>query len=341
MKWFITGGAGFIGCNVAASLLSQGHSVVAFDNLSRRGAVDNLKWLDSRGDLRVIRGDIRHFDDLATAIRAAAPQVVLHLAAQVAVTSSVVNPRHDFDVNAAGGFNVCDAIRQFAPTAILLNASTNKVYGSMSSVAISPRHGRYEYRDLPDGVPEVHPLAFHSPYGCSKGCADQYVQDFSAIYGLRTVTFRQSCIYGPRQFGIEDQGWVAWFAIAATLGTPITIYGDGMQVRDILYVDDLVNCYLKAISHIDVATGQAYNIGGGPHLSASVLEVLQFLEAALGRKIEWATADWRPGDQRVFISDIAKAKRDLGWEPLVSKEEGLRKLLDWVLDNRELLQANA
>jgi CDP-paratose 2-epimerase len=264
--------------------------------------------------------------------------VVLHLAAQVAVTTSVTDPRTDFEINALGTFNVCEAVRQAAPDALLLNASTNKVYGHMPEVEVVQRGRCYAYADLPHGVPESQPLDFHSPYGCSKGTADQYVRDYARIYGLRTVNFRQSCIYGMRQFGVEDQGWVAWFTIAATLGRPITIYGDGRQVRDILYVEDLVDCYRRAVDNVERAQGECYNVGGGPRNVLSLLELIGYLEELLGREIPVSYADWRPGDQRVFVADVRKAQRDLGWCPATSKYDGIRRLAEWVGANRGLFQ---
>lgn len=337
MKWLITGGAGFIGCNTAVRLMNERHHVAIFDNLSRRGAEQNLEWLRGYGTYEFIRGDVRDFRQLAKVFRVHRDvDVVLHLAAQVAVTVSVIDPRLDFEINALGTFNMCEVVRQFVPTTILLNASTNKVYGAMGNVKVTSKNGHYEYIDLPDGISEEQPIEFHSPYGCSKGSGEQYVKDYAAIYDLRAVNFRQSCIYGPRQFGIEDQGWLAWFAIAATRAKGITIYGDGGQVRDILFIDDLTDCYLKAVEHVDSARGQSYNIGGGPENAVSVLEVIECLEKLLGTKIQLSFSDWRPGDQRVFVSDIRKAKRDLCWEPKVSKHEGIKKLLDWVIANRSL-----
>ena len=339
MRWLITGGAGFIGCNVSARLLAEGHAVAIFDNLSRRGADQNLEWLRDHGCYSFIRGDIRDPLSLRDAFGTQpSPDVVLHLAAQVAVTTSVQDPRTDFDINALGTFNVCEAVRQFAPETILLNASTNKVYGAMSHVPVSEQHGRYGYLELPHGVSETQPVDFHSPYGCSKGSGDQYVKDYAAIYGLRTVNFRQSCIYGPRQFGIEDQGWVAWFAIASALGRPVTIYGDGKQVRDILFVDDLVECYLKAVEHAATAKSVVYNIGGGPANIASLWEVLDLLEQLLNSKIRRSFAAWRPGDQRVYVSDIRRAQADLGWEPKTGKYEGIKRLLAWVVEHRSLFE---
>lgn len=339
MKWLITGGAGFVGCNAAMHLIKEGFQTIIFDNLSRRGADLNLEWLRGQGACEVFRGDVRSFADLERVFRVHPDiDVVLHLAAQVAVTTSVVHPRDDFEVNALGTFNVCEAVRQFAPNAILLNASTNKVYGAMTGVSIAEREGGYEYLNLPYGVPEDQPLEFHSPYGCSKGAGDQYVMDYARIYGLRTVNFRQSCIYGPRQFGVEDQGWVAWFAIAAVFDAPITIFGDGKQVRDILFITDLVDCYLKAVACIDKASGQSYNLGGGIGNTTSLLGLLALLEELLRRKIHYSFADWRPGDQRIFVSDISKAKKDLDWEPRVAKHDGVERLTNWVIANRPALE---
>ena len=339
MDWLITGGAGFIGCNATRSLLRRGHTVVVFDNLSRPGADANLEWLRAQGRLTFVRGDVRDHDEVAAVVRGHAPDVVLHLAGQVAVTTALTDPRADFETNALGTFNVCEAVRRFAPDAILLNASTNKVYGHMPEVPVVRREERYEYEGRPDGIAESQPLDFHSPYGCSKGTGDQYVRDYARIYGLRTVNFRQSCIYGPRQFGVEDQGWVAWFTIAATLGRPITVYGDGRQVRDILYVEDLVDCYLRAVEAIDRAQGECFNVGGGPANVLSLLELIGLLAQTTGRRIPVTYADWRPGDQRVFVCDIGKAKRELGWAPTTGKIDGIRRLAGWVTQNQDLFAA--
>jgi CDP-paratose 2-epimerase len=339
VKWLITGGAGFIGCNAARRLMAEGHEVVVFDNLSRKGTRGNLEWLREQGPVTFVKGDVREAETIASAVRAHRDaDVVLHLAAQVAVTTSVTDPRTDFEINALGTFNVCEAVRREAPEAILLNASTNKVYGHMPEVAVVQRGRCYAYADLPDGVPESQPLDFHSPYGCSKGTADQYVRDYARIYSLRTVNFRQSCIYGTRQFGVEDQGWVAWFTIASTLERPITIYGDGRQVRDILWVEDLVECYLHAVARIEKAQGECYNVGGGRHNVLSLLELLSYLEELIGRKIPVTYADWRPGDQRVFVADVRKAEQELGWSPATTKYDGIRKLAGWVEANRGLFK---
>ncbi len=338
MKWLVTGGAGFIGSNTTKRLLAEGHKVIVLDNLSRKGSRLNLEWLRQQGEFDFVCGDVRDAASLKRILEQNKDiGVVLHLAAQVAVTTSQSQPLEDFEINARGTFNVLDAVRQYKPDAIVLNASTNKVFGQMDRLKLQNRNGRYESLDLPNGVPEEFPLDFHSPYGCSKGAADQYVRDYARIYGLRTVNFRQSCIYGYRQFGMEDQGWVAWFVICAVLGQPITIYGDGRQVRDVLFVDDLVECYLQAVEHIQTARGQHYNVGGGPKNTLSLLELVVLLEERLHRKMECRFSDWRPGDQRVFVCDISKARRDLGWEPRITVPEGFSKLFEWVSQNRNLI----
>ena len=335
----ITGGCGFIGSNLAAHYLAQGHSVTVYDNFSRAGAVSNAAWLQEQGQgrLRVLLGDVREERELARAMQGV--ELVVHLAAQVAVTTSVVDPRHDFMVNALGGFNVLDAARRSGDDPIVLYASTNKVYGALDGLRLKECALRYALRDFAHGIPEGYPLDLHSPYGCSKGSADLYMLDYARIYGLRTVVFRQSCIYGPRQFGVEDQGWVAHFMISAVLGRPITIYGDGRQVRDILHVDDLMRAFDLAVEHIDLSRGQAYNLGGGSRSALSLLELIYRLEADLDHPIPLWFDEWRTGDQRVYISDIRKAERDLGWVPQISIEQGLVDLRHWVEHNVELFDA--
>jgi CDP-paratose 2-epimerase len=338
MEVFITGGAGFIGSNLADYHLRRGDRVVVFDNLSRRGADCNLEWLQQRyGERLDFRyGDIRDYDALATALPADAARVY-HMAGQVAVTTSIVNAREDFEINALGTFNMVEAVRHTAPGAVLFYASTNKVYGGMETVATAEDGVRYRYVDYPDGIGEAYPLDFHSPYGCSKGAGDQYVRDYARIFGLKTVVMRQSCIYGPRQLGVEDQGWVAHFCIAAQYGRPISIYGDGKQVRDVLWIDDLVAAYEAAADRIDVAAGQVYNLGGGPRNTMSIwTEFGPILERLAGRPIPVTYGDWRAGDQHVFVSDIRKAERELGWQPCVSVDEGIERLWQWVGAHPEL-----
>jgi CDP-paratose 2-epimerase len=338
MKTIITGGAGFIGSNASSRYLRRGHQVVVVDNLARDGVGENLEWLRSHGAaLEFHQIDVRDSADVSRVFREHRDaDQVLHLAAQVAVTTSVRNPREDFEINALGTFNVLEAMRQSSMHAPLIYSSTNKVYGEMTSVGVTERGGRYDYQSLPTGVSEEHNLDFHSPYGCSKGSADQYVIDYHRIYGLRTTVFRQSCIYGYRQFGAEDQGWVAWFMIASQLGRPITIYGDGKQVRDILFIDDLLDAYDAAFAAPDKAAGRAFNIGGGVSNVVSLRELLAFIEQRSGSKIPAGSADWRPGDQKVFISDIRRARTELGWSPKISCPQGLGLLYDWIAKNREL-----
>jgi CDP-paratose 2-epimerase len=337
MKTIITGGAGFIGSNAASRCLRRGDQVVIIDNLRREGVQKNLEWLQNQGALEFVRADIRDGSDMLRVFREHQnANRVLHLAAQVAVTTSVTNPRADFEDNALGTFNVLEAMRQTRMAAPILYSSTNKVYGEMTDVGVVEKDGRYSYRSLPLGVPEDRNLDFHSPYGCSKGSADQYVIDYHRIYGLRTIVFRQSCIYGYRQFGAEDQGWVAWFMIATQLGRPITIYGDGKQVRDILFIDDLLDAYDAAFARSEAVAGKAYNIGGGSRNVLSLLELLAYIEKRQKQKVPCGYADWRPGDQKVFVSDIRRAQSELNWAPKVDCQTGLTLLYDWVGQNREL-----
>ncbi len=263
--------------------------------------------------------------------------VIVHLASQVAVTTSVLHPREDFEINVTGTFNVLEAARLLANHPIVIFASTNKVYGGMESLIVEEKETRYAYRDYPRGIPETYPLDFHSPYGNSKGSGDQYVRDYARIYNLPTVVFRQSCIYGPRQFGVEDQGWVAWFVIAAVLGRPITIYGDGKQVRDLLYIEDLLDAYDAAIANIHRVAGQIFNVGGGATNQLSVWQEFRpLLERLTGREIPVQWSDWRPGDQRIFVANIRKAAGYLGWRPKTGVEEGITRLYHWVEENRAL-----
>jgi CDP-paratose 2-epimerase len=254
----------------------------------------------------------------------------------VAVTTSVADPRMDFAVNALGTFNMLDAVRMHCPEAVFIFASTNKVYGKVAAAQTELRGNRYAYSDRPHGISETEPLDFLSPYGCSKGAADQYALDFARIYGIPATAFRQSCIYGPRQFGVEDQGWVAWFVIAAILGRDVTIFGDGKQVRDVLHVDDLLRAYEAAIRAPDRVAQQAFNVGGGPTHILSLLDLIEMLEARLNRKITLRWGDWRPGDQQAYVSDIRKLESVLGWKPEVSVSTGVGQLIDWVAQNRHV-----
>ena len=334
----ITGGAGFIGSNYADRCITRGDQVVIFDNLSRSGSKLNLEWLQQKhgkDSFKLILGDVCHADEIKAAAKDA--KRIVHLAAQVAVTTSVTDPRNDFQINSLGTFNTLEAARASGNNPSFVYSSTNKVYGGMEDVKVVELETRYDYANLPDGASENQPLDFHSPYGCSKGSGDQYVRDYYRIYGLPTTVFRQSCIYGLRQFGVEDQGWVAWFIIAAISGHPITIYGNGKQVRDILFVDDLLDAYDAALTQPEKAAGQIFNVGGGRSNTISVwLEFAPMLEKLLGKKIDVAWGDWRPGDQPVYISDIAKAKRILNWSPKISAQQGIEKLFNWVKANQNL-----
>lgn len=333
----VTGGAGFIGTNFCDRLIGEGHSAVILDNLSRPGADRNLAWLTEKHPdaTEFIRADIATDHDNLREL-AEKTDVVFHLAGQVAVTTSVSDPVHDFTVNAGGTFNLLEAIRQSDRKPGLVYASTNKVYGGLETMEISETGERYTFVDAPNGVSEQQQLDFHSPYGCSKGAADQYVQDYARSFGLSTVVLRQSCIYGPRQFGIEDQGWVAWFVIAAVTGRPITLYGTGKQVRDVLFIDDLTDLFLTVAGDIDRFAGEALNVGGGPEKTMSLLEFLDMLGDLLGRDISYGFGEARVGDQPVYISDIRKAEALTGWTPKTDVREGVEKLVAWVTEHQDL-----
>ena len=340
-NYFITGGAGFIGVNYVHRLLKRGEQVTIYDNLSRAGGRLNLTWLEKvfgKDSFNMIVGDVKDAALLAESCREA--EVIVHLAGQVAVTASVAEPRADFEANALGTFNALEAARLSDRSPIFIFASTNKVYGAMDDIKLVEEPTRWRYADLPLGCPETQTLDFHSPYGASKGSGDQYTRDYARIYGMRTVVFRQSCIYGPRQFGMEDQGWLAWLTIAAVTDHPITIYGDGKQVRDILYVDDLLDAYDAAVEKIATARGRIYNMGGGPDNTTSVwAEFGPRLEKLLGRKIKVQYDEARAGDQRVFYADIRKARQELNWSPGTNLEKGVESLVRWVDENKNLFQA--
>lgn len=338
MKLLITGGCGFIGTNFAEYFTKKGWDVTVLDNLSRKGSDENLRWLQATYPaIRFVKADIRT-DTPILEEEVTKHDAVFHLAAQVAVTTSVQNPREDFEINVVGTLNILEAIRKKGVNPVLVFSSTNKVYGGMEDVAIVLQGDRYAYRDLPQGIPEDRLLDFHSPYGCSKGTADQYIRDYARIYGLKTVVFRQSCIYGPRQYGVEDQGWIAWFTIAALLGKPITIYGDGKQVRDVLHVADLARAFELAVEKIGDVRGQVFNIGGGPKNVMAILEVFPLLERFLGQPVPRTHGDWRPGDQPVYVSDIAKAKKILGWLPTITAHDGVRQLFEWCKAHTEIFK---
>jgi CDP-paratose 2-epimerase len=336
VKVVITGGAGFIGVNAALRCLRDGWEVVLLDNLSRKGAHANLEDLRQKGDFELVVADMREGDEVHTRIeRHRDADLVLHLAAQVAVTTSVEDPVTDSAINIGGTLNLLEALRSVSFEGLLVFASTNKVYGKMDDLEIIEVGDRYEYGNLPKGIGEDRPLDFHSPYGCSKGAADQYVRDYSRVFGLKTAVFRQSCIYGPHQYGVEDQGWVAWFTIAAVTGQQMTVFGDGKQVRDVLFVDDLVDSFLAAYERREEIAGQVFNIGGGPGNVLSLVQLIAMLKDRLGVSISPRFDDWRPGDQKIFVSDIRKAHGVLEWKPTTTVESGVSRLVSWVEEVKE------
>lgn len=333
----ITGGAGFIGTNLAHRLASAGQRVLIYDNLSRPGTESNLAWLlRTHGSLVAAeQADVRDAGRVAKAVARAS--AVFHFAAQVAVTTSLVSPRHDFDVNVRGTLNVLEGLRARPTPVPLLFTSTNKVYGDLPEVALEKQATRYSPRD-PDlrshGVGERTPLCFHSPYGCSKGAADQYVLDFGRCFNLPTVVFRMSCIYGLHQMGNEDQGWVAHFLLQVLRDERITIYGDGLQVRDILFADDLINAMLLTVGNIERTRGHAFNVGGGPERTVSLVELLKLLGRLHGRRPEVELSDWRPADQRYYVSDTRKLQGLTGWQPANDVEQGVQTLYAWLRATR-------
>ncbi|MGO8700720.1 MAG: GDP-mannose 4,6-dehydratase [Limisphaerales bacterium] len=332
----VTGGCGFVGSNIAARLLRDGWRPLLFDNLSRVGSLDNLHWLQDQGECDFRRGDTRDFNELDRVIRQTQPAVIYHLAGQVAMTASMNDPRHDFETNVVGTFNLLESVRQAKLPSAIVYSSSNKVYGGLAGVVLQEEATRYMAPSCPEGIDESVTLDFQTPYGCSKGAADQYMLDYARVFGLNTVVFRHSTVFGGRQFATFDQGWVGWFCRQA-LETkqnpkrdPFTISGDGKQVRDLLFVEDAVECYLAAARNIQAARGQVFNIGGGMRNSCSLLELFDLLERHLEIHLQYRQLPWRHSDQRFFVSNIAKARRLLGWEPRVNREEGVQQMLDWV-----------
>lgn len=340
----ITGGAGFVGVNLAHRLLQQGQHVMVLDNLSRSGVEKNLQWLQEQhpANLEVAIADIRDREAVKKAVAGA--RQVFHFAAQVAVTSSLLDPYHDFEVNALGTLNVLEAIRNSEHKPTLLFTSTNKVYGDLEDIGMVARDTRYEPRDAyyrANGINELRSLEFHSPYGCTKGVADQYILDYARTFGLKTVVFRMSCIYGPHQFGTEDQGWVAHFLIQALKGKPITLYGDGKQVRDILYVEDLVDAFMLAQENMDTISGHAFNMGGGVQNTVSLLELLDMIGSITGRKPQVSFEEWRPSDQKYYVSDYSRFSAATGWAPRINTQEGVSLLGQWLEQNAGAVNGKA
>lgn len=338
MKLLITGGCGFLGSNLAAHAMGQGYELVIFDNLSRLGSIDNLKWLQNKGTFTFVHGDIRNQNDITRLVKDLCPDTIFHVAGQVAMTTSIANPRMDFEINVMGTHNLLEAVRLYAPKASVIYSSTNKVYGDLEQYTYRETDTRYECVEKPNGFDESTTLEFHSPYGCSKGAADQYMLDYARIFGLKTVVFRHSSMYGGRQFATYDQGWIGWFCQKAIetqngfLKEPFTISGTGKQVRDVIHAEDIITLYNAAVANIDKAKGQAFNIGGGIDSSLSLLELFGLLEGQIGTKMKFVKIPKRESDQRFFVADIAKAELLLNWKPVVDKKKGLLAMVEWVAD---------
>lgn len=336
MKFLIFGGCGFLGSNLASEVLKRGDELVIFDNLMRQGSDINLKWLESLGKFRFIKHDVRNFDQVSQAVETEKPDVIFHTAGQVAMTTSLANPRMDFEINALGTFNVLESVRLHSPETAIFFSSTNKVYGDLEQYSYEETNSRYVCNDFKQGFPESIPLDFRTPYGCSKGTADQYMKDYAKCYGLKTVVFRHSSIFGGRQFSTFDQGWIGWFVKQAVetkrgnLKEEFTISGNGKQVRDVLFASDIIECYFKALSQIDKIKGEVFNIGGGFSNSLSLLELFEILESKLEIKLKYTKLPPRESDQKVFIADISKAQQEFGWSPQVDKETGIHKMIEWV-----------
>lgn len=334
-KYLLTGGCGFLGSNIAAHLIRSKEEVIVFDNLHRRGASQNLAWLRTLGDFDFVHGDIRSAYDVEGVVSTYKPDVIFHLAGQVAMTTSLQNPRLDFEVNAVGTLNILEAVRRHLPNAIVVYSSTNKVYGDLDNLRCTETATRYVLDDYPLGIPEEMLLDFHSPYGCSKGAADQYVLDYHRMFKIKTVVFRHSSMYGGRQFSTYDQGWIGWFCAQALKQKNgkqayFTVSGSGKQVRDVLHVDDMVRLYLKAVLRIKNCNGFAFNIGGGMANSLSIMELLQFLEDELKVSLHVKHIAVRESDQKVFVANLAKVTSLLDWSPAVDWMTGLRRMLKWV-----------
>jgi CDP-paratose 2-epimerase len=338
MRLLITGGCGFLGSNLAAYALEQGIDLAVFDSLYRQGSHLNLAWLQKMRSFRFIHGDIRNWNDVAQAVQSFKPDAIFHLAGQVAMTTSIADPRLDFEINAMGTHNLLEAVRQYAPHASVIYSSTNKVYGDLEQYTYRETDTRYECIDKPNGFDELTPLEFHSPYGCSKGAADQYMLDYARIFKLKTVVFRHSSMYGGRQFATADQGWIGWFCQKAVetkrglLKEPFTISGTGKQVRDVLHAEDMVRLYFSAAQNIETIKGQVFNIGGGIGNSLSLLELFDILERKVQIKLNYTRLPQRESDQRVFVADIIKAKKLFDWSPVVDVHTGLDKMLGWIED---------
>lgn len=336
MKVLITGGCGFLGSNIAYNLKDKNYEIHILDNLSRLGSEQNLEWLKSNLSVQFHKADVRNAAEVESAFEAIMPDVIFHLAGQVAMTTSIQNPRLDFEINALGTLNMLESIRKYKRDCLIVYSSTNKVYGDLEKYNFTETELRYKVEEKPNGFDENETLDFHSPYGCSKGSADQYVLDFSRLFGIRGVVFRHSTIYGGRQFATYDQGWIGWFCQQALeikqnpAREPFTISGNGKQVRDVLHADDAVRLYISVIDNIETMKGKVFNIGGGMSNSLSLLELFQILESELDIKMNYTRLEPRESDQKVFIADITKVTSATGWKPEVDRVSGVKKMLQWL-----------
>ena len=336
MKILINGGCGFLGSNLASYGIENGYDITIFDNLSRLGSATNYKWLKTVGEFTFIHGDIRNKNDVENVIKEGQFDAIFHLAGQVTMTKSITDPYKDFETNAMGAMNVLDSIRKYSPQTAIFFSSTNKVYGDLEDYTYEETTTRYVCKEFPRGFDESVPLDFRSPYGCSKGCADQYMLDFARIYGIKAIVFRHSSMYGSRQFATYDQGWVGWFVQQAIEKyrnpdcKPFTISGNGKQVRDLLQAQDMIDLYYTALENVDKVCGEAYNIGGTFEQSLSLLELFDMLNKLLDIKLEFVQLPPRQSDQKVFVADIKKIKERIGWEPKVTALEGVTQMVEWV-----------
>ncbi|OGR82381.1 MAG: CDP-paratose 2-epimerase [Elusimicrobia bacterium RIFCSPHIGHO2_02_FULL_57_9] len=339
MKYLITGGCGFLGTNLSAEVLQRGDELLVLDDLSRMGSDRNLEWLKKQGRFQFFQADIRSAGSMDEVIKKNRPNAVFHLAGQVAMTASLADPRLDFENNALGSLNLLEAVRRFSPGSTIAYSSTNKVYGDLEELEYAETPSRYVATGYERGFDEKTRIDFRSPYGCSKGSADQYMLDYARCFGLKTIVFRHSSIFGSRQFSTSEQGWIGWFVQQALEAKgspgkdPFTISGNGKQVRDVLFSSDLVDCYFSAVESISRVRGQAFNIGGGADNSISLIELFTFLGRELGVELRYKSLPQRQSDQKVFVANVQKARKLFGWSPKVDKEQGLRKMIDWICQN--------
>ena len=336
MKYLITGGLGFLGSNLSLEVIRRKEKLSIIDNCYRFGSKENLKWLKEKGSFKFIFEDIKNKREIESAIKKIKPDVIFHLAGQVAMTTSLANPRLDFETNVLGTFNILESVRKNCPETVIIYSSTNKVYGDLEDLEYIENETRYIPKEYPNGFDESLPLEFHSPYGCSKGAADQYTLDYARMFNLNTVVFRHSTIYGSRQFATFDQGWIGWFCQKAfeikkdTLKDQITISGNGKQVRDILFFEDAVNLYFTSAEKVDKARGNAFNIGGGIDNSLSLIELFKLLENKFDVKLNYEKLAPRESDQKFFVANLKKIKKITGWSPKISSEKGIEKMIEWI-----------